>query len=43
MYAASGAGAGQQPGGNAGDAGAPTGGAPGSGDATDVEFEEVKK
>ena len=43
MYAASGAGAGQQPGGNGADAGGPAAGGTGSGDATDVEFEEVKK
>ena len=47
IYAASGAGAGQQPGANAGGegpSGGTTGGAnTGAGDATDVEYEEVKK
>ena len=44
IYAASGAsGAGPQPGAGAGEAGPSGGQASGSGDATDVEFEEVKK
>jgi molecular chaperone DnaK len=44
MYAASsGAGAGPQPGANAGDAGSAGAASGGTGDATDVEYEEVKK
>ena len=43
IYAASGAGAGQQPGANAGGEGTTGGANTGAGDATDVEYEEVKK